>query len=167
MVSAACRNRRGHLHGDYSTTTVCILQRCIWDTFTKWIHLLLLNSIELYYHDAIRNGKWIVSWNRESLCLKKGPNNIPCGTIKPWQTCSRCVFQRRRYLATLILSNDIHTNTLVKVMPGSNGYWCNQKRWTLVLQMHNSLDISAPGHSPWILDWTCFLWTPLCHVYIP
>ena len=36
----------------------------------------------------------------------------------------------------------------------------------LVLQMHNSLDASAPGHSPWILDWTCFLWTPLCHVYI-
>ena len=25
----------------------------------------------------------------------------------------------------------------------------------------------APGHSPWILDWICFLWTPLCHVYIP
>ena len=21
--------------------------------------------------------------------------------------------------------------------------------------------------SPWILDWTCYLWTPLCHVYIP
>ena len=30
--------------------------------------------------------------------------------------------------------------------------------------MHNSLDVSAPGHSPWILDWTCFRWTPLCHV---
>ena len=26
--------------------------------------------------------------------------------------------------------------------------------------MHNSLDVSAPGHSPWILDWTCFLSTP-------
>ena len=24
-----------------------------------------------------------------------------------------------------------------------------------------------PGHSPWILDWTCFIWTPSCHVYIP
>ena len=29
------------------------------------------------------------------------------------------------------------------------------------------LDVSAPGHSPWILDWTYNLWTPLCHVYIP
>ena len=29
------------------------------------------------------------------------------------------------------------------------------------------LDVSAPGHSPWILNWTCFLFTPLCHVYIP
>ena len=37
----------------------------------------------------------------------------------------------------------------------------------LVLQMHNSLDVSAPGHSLWILDWTCFLWTPLWHIYIP
>ena len=37
----------------------------------------------------------------------------------------------------------------------------------LDLQMHNSLDVSAPGHPPWILDWTCYLWTPLCHVYIP
>ena len=25
----------------------------------------------------------------------------------------------------------------------------------------------SPGHSHWILDWTCFLWTPLCHVCIP
>ena len=33
--------------------------------------------------------------------------------------------------------------------------------------MHNSLDVSAPGHSPWILDWTCYLRTLLCHVYIP
>ena len=24
-----------------------------------------------------------------------------------------------------------------------------------VLQMHNSLDVSAPRHSPWILDWAC------------
>ena len=24
-----------------------------------------------------------------------------------------------------------------------------------------------PGHSPWILDWTCYLRTPLCHVCIP
>ena len=31
----------------------------------------------------------------------------------------------------------------------------------------NSLDVSAPGLSPWIFSWTCFLWTPLCHVYIP
>ena len=28
-------------------------------------------------------------------------------------------------------------------------------------------DVSAPGHSSWILEWTCYLWTPLCHVYIP
>ena len=33
--------------------------------------------------------------------------------------------------------------------------------------MRNSLDVSAPGHSPWILDWACYLRTPLCHVYIP
>ena len=25
----------------------------------------------------------------------------------------------------------------------------------------------ALGHFPWVLDWICFLWTPLCHVYIP
>ena len=37
----------------------------------------------------------------------------------------------------------------------------------LVLQMQNSLDVSAPGHSPWILNWTSYLWTPLSHVYIP
>ena len=29
------------------------------------------------------------------------------------------------------------------------------------------LDVSAPGHSLWILDWTCYLRTPLCHVYSP
>ena len=33
--------------------------------------------------------------------------------------------------------------------------------------MCNSLDVSTLGYSPWILDWTCFLRTPLCHVYIP
>ena len=38
---------------------------------------------------------------------------------------------------------------------------------SLVLQMLNSLDVSVPGHSLWIVDWTCYLWTPLCHVYIP
>ena len=43
--------------------------------------------------------------------------------------------------------------------------FCNQV--VLVLQMHNSLDVSAPGHSPWILDWPCYVWTPLCNVYIP
>ena len=36
-----------------------------------------------------------------------------------------------------------------------------------VTKRTNSLDVSAPGHSPWILDWACFHWTPLCHVYIP
>ena len=44
-------------------------------------------------------------------------------------------------------------------------------RWSnlvvLVLQMCNSLDVSATGHSPWILAWTCYLQTPLCHVCIP
>ena len=30
----------------------------------------------------------------------------------------------------------------------------------LVLQMRNSLEVSAPGHSPSILDWTCYLRTP-------
>ena len=34
-------------------------------------------------------------------------------------------------------------------------------------QMRNSLDVSTSGHSPWLLDWTCCLRTPLCHVYIP
>ena len=37
----------------------------------------------------------------------------------------------------------------------------------LVLQKRNCLDVSAPGHSLWILDWICYLRTPLCHVYIP
>ena len=37
----------------------------------------------------------------------------------------------------------------------------------LVLQMYNSLDISAPGNSPWTLDWTCYLRIPLCYIYIP
>ena len=36
------------------------------------------------------------------------------------------------------------------------------KYTVLVLQIRNSLCVSARGHSPWILDWTCFLWIPLC-----
>ena len=37
----------------------------------------------------------------------------------------------------------------------------------LVLQMRKSLDVSTPGHSPWILDGTCYLRTSFCHGYIP
>ena len=33
--------------------------------------------------------------------------------------------------------------------------------------MCNSLDVFTHGHSPWILDWTCYVWTPFCHVYTP
>ena len=32
--------------------------------------------------------------------------------------------------------------------------------------MRTSLDVSAPEHSLCILDWTCYLWTLLCHVLI-
>ena len=32
--------------------------------------------------------------------------------------------------------------------------------------MRNSLDVSAPEHSPLIFDWTCYLWTSFCHGYI-
>ena len=34
----------------------------------------------------------------------------------------------------------------------------------LVLQMRTSLDVSAPGLCLWLLDWTCCLRTPWCHV---
>ena len=34
----------------------------------------------------------------------------------------------------------------------------------LVLTLHTSLDVFAPGYPLWILDWTCYLQTPLCHV---
>ena len=34
----------------------------------------------------------------------------------------------------------------------------------LVLQMLTFLDVSTLGHSLWILDWTCYLRTPLYHV---
>ena len=34
----------------------------------------------------------------------------------------------------------------------------------LVLQLRTSLDVSAPGHSIWKLDWTYYLRTPLCHI---
>ena len=34
----------------------------------------------------------------------------------------------------------------------------------LVLQMRTSMDVSVPGHSLWILDWTCYFRTPLCYV---
>ena len=33
-----------------------------------------------------------------------------------------------------------------------------------ILQMRTSLDVSAPGHSFWILDWSYYLRTHLCHV---
>ena len=36
----------------------------------------------------------------------------------------------------------------------------------LVLQMRTSLDVSTPGHSLWILDWTYYLRTHLWHVKI-
>ena len=36
----------------------------------------------------------------------------------------------------------------------------------LILQMRISLDVSTLWHSLWILDWTCYLRTPLCHVKI-
>ena len=38
-------------------------------------------------------------------------------------------------------------------------YWV-----VLILQMSTTMDVSAPGHSFWILDWTCYLRTPLCNV---
>ena len=42
-------------------------------------------------------------------------------------------------------------------------------RW---LSSSGSANVQLPGcfrpiHSPWILDWTCYLRTPLCHVYTP
>ena len=36
----------------------------------------------------------------------------------------------------------------------------------LVLQMHTSLDVFAPVHSLWILDWTCYRRPTLCNVKI-
>ena len=36
----------------------------------------------------------------------------------------------------------------------------------LVLQINTSLNVSAPGHSLWILDWICYIRTPLYLVYI-
>ena len=42
-------------------------------------------------------------------------------------------------------------------------YFCNFCNLViLVLQIRTFLDVSVPGHSLWILDWTCYLWTPLC-----
>ena len=31
------------------------------------------------------------------------------------------------------------------------------------MQLRTSLDVSAPGHCFWILNWTCYLRTPFCH----
>ena len=37
----------------------------------------------------------------------------------------------------------------------------------LYMSSSGSANAQLPGHSPLILDWTCFLWNPLFQVYIP
>ena len=61
-------------------------------------------------------------------------------------------------------SDPLTPTFIYKIAFQSNAYMmCVECQAVKTIRYH----ISAPGHSPWILVWACFFWTPLCHVYVP
>ena len=71
--------------------------------------------------------------------------------------------------ASLWYSNSlIFCSTLTENVRFANALFCLLSRSTtralLMISLHTSLDVFAPGHSVWISAWTRHLRTPLCHI---
>ena len=73
------------------------------------------------------------------------------------------------FLDRILLHHDFHH--VIGLLMAIH-YFLNYILGFLLLSSSGSANAQLPGcfhpaHSPWILEWTCYLRTPLCHVYIP
>ena len=91
----------------------------------------------------------------------------PCYTANTWKI-TQCLKSIDKHILLLEYpSPSFHTREILLAFLYHNQDISAFHLVVLVLQMRNSLGVSAPGHYPRILDWTCYLRTPLCHIYIP